>query len=195
MGLRPAIAALLLAGLLGTAACGGDRDHGGERSGAKAAGDAGAPAAGAPATSPTASPAAGAPVPATLAFDGRTLDGQAFRGASLAGRPVALWFWAPWCATCAGQAPAVAETAAQFGTRVSVIGVAGLGGVPAMRTFVSDTGVGSVTHLEDAAGVIWRKFQITEQSSYVLIDRDGKVVHRGWLDDADFEAKVKALAG
>lgn len=33
--------------------------------------------------------------PDALAFRGSTVDGAAFDGAELAGRPVVLWFWAP----------------------------------------------------------------------------------------------------
>lgn len=37
-------------------------------------------------------------------FTVATLDGATFDGRSLAGKPALLWFWAPWCPTCLGQA-------------------------------------------------------------------------------------------
>jgi thiol-disulfide isomerase/thioredoxin len=134
------------------------------------------------------------PVPPILGFDATTLDGQAFRGASLAGRPVVLWFWAPWCATCAGQGPTVAEVAKQYGSRVAIVGVAGLGDTKAMHEFVRDTEVGGVTHLNDQAGSVWRRFKITEQSTFVMLDRTGKVLHSGFLDSVEFTNRVAALA-
>ena len=39
-------------------------------------------------------PAPTAVRPAALEFQGSTVDGAAFDGGSLAGRPIVLWFWA-----------------------------------------------------------------------------------------------------
>ena len=135
------------------------------------------------------------PAPATLTFTGTTLDGKPFDGASLAGRPTVLWFWAPWCATCFGQAASVSDMRDEFGTKVNLLGVAGLGDAKAMKEFVTDGDVGDVTHLNDQAGAVWKKFEIAEQSTYVFLDRDGKVLSKGWMDSIDFEGKVAELAG
>jgi thiol-disulfide isomerase/thioredoxin len=132
-------------------------------------------------------------VPKTLSFAGETLNGGRFEAAALAGRPTVLWFWAPWCATCAGQASSITEVAEQYGDRLGVLGVAGLGDKKAMDEFVSDLEVGAVTHLNDQTGAVWRRFKVTEQSTFVLIDRAGKVVHKGWLDHVDFTDRVAAL--
>jgi thiol-disulfide isomerase/thioredoxin len=135
------------------------------------------------------------PVPATLAFTGTTLDGKQFDAASLAGRPTVLWFWAPWCATCFGQAASVSDMQDEFGTKVNLLGIAGLGDAKQMKEFVTDGQVGDVTHLDDQAGAVWKKFEIAEQSTYVFLDRDGKVLSKGWMDSVDFEGKVAELAG
>jgi thiol-disulfide isomerase/thioredoxin len=150
-------------------------------------------AGGSPPAQPAGGPAAGAA--ATLSFRGRTLDGAQFDAATLAGRPTVLWFWAPWCATCAGQAASVSETAARYGDRLGLLGIAGLGDNAAMREFVRDEDVGAVAHLDDQTGELWRRFRVTEQSTYVLIDRHGRITHTGWLDDQEFTARVQALAG
>jgi thiol-disulfide isomerase/thioredoxin len=144
-----------------------------------------------------AAPGAGAAaaVPKTLTFTGTTLDGAPFDGASLAGKPTLLWFWAPWCATCAGQAASVTDLKAKYGDRLGILGVAGLGDNAAMHEFVSDLDVGSVPNLDDEAGVLWRRFKIVEQSTFVLIDRQGAVRHTGWLDDIDLSAQVTSLVG
>ena len=65
-------------------------------------------------------------VPATLQFRAETVDGRPFSGASLAGKPVVLWFWAPWCPTCRSQIPQVQDLAARYGDRVGVVGVGSL---------------------------------------------------------------------
>jgi thiol-disulfide isomerase/thioredoxin len=139
--------------------------------------------------------AAAAAVPATLAFTGTTLDGAPFDGASLAGRPALLWFWAPWCATCAGQASSVTDLKTQYADRLGIVGVAGLGDNKAMHEFVADLEVTNVPNLDDSKGVLWRRFKIVEQSVFVLIDRQGAVLSTGFLDDVDLSAQVKSLVG
>jgi thiol-disulfide isomerase/thioredoxin len=154
---------------------------------------AGCGAAGpAPASVPVA--AAGA-VAKTLQFTGTTLDGKPFDAATLAGRPTVLWFWAPWCATCASEAWTVSDAVETYADRLAILGVAGMGDNAAMHSFVTDLKVDAVTSLDDGAGEIWRRFQITEQSSYVLLDRRGTVVHTGYLDDPSFKRAVAELVG
>ncbi|TDB69963.1 redoxin domain-containing protein, partial [Micromonospora sp. KC723] len=150
------------------------------------------PAGGTP--TPT-GPAAPGPVSETLRFTAKTLDGAAFSAADLAGKPVVLWFWAPWCATCASQAWTVAEIAPRFRDRVPVVGVAGLGQQQAMKDFVTEFELGGTVQLDDRAGALWRRFEVVEQSTFVIIDREGKVVHQGFLDGEDLTRRVTALAG
>ncbi|GIJ21153.1 redoxin domain-containing protein [Micromonospora lutea] len=182
--LRPtgAVTAALLAAVLATAGCGTGPD-------AEAAPPAGgAPSAASPSTGPT------GPVPDTLRFTGTTLDGAAFDAASLAGRPAVLWFWAPWCASCASQAWTIAEIEPGFRATVPIIGVAGLGERKAMTDFVTEFELGPMPQIEDRAGTLWRRFGVVEQSTFVIIDRDGRVIHQGWLDGEDLTRRVTALA-
>ncbi|MBL7258359.1 redoxin family protein [Paractinoplanes lichenicola] len=132
-------------------------------------------------------------VPAALKFTGKTLDGQAFDATTLAGKPTILWFWAPWCATCASEAQSVRDLQEEYGDKLSFLGIAGMGGNKDMHQFVKDLEVGNVTHLDDGAGKIWKRFKITEQSLYVVLDRDGQVRHTGYLDDLQLTSQVKAL--
>lgn len=144
----------------------------------------------APSARDTGSPAAA--VPEQLKFTGKTLDGKPFDGASLAGKPVVLWFWAPWCPTCKADAPNVEATAKAHGD-VQVIGVGGLGKTAEMQAFAKDTGISFVS-LADESGTVWKKFGITQQHTYVLIGADGTVVHKGGLSGDELDAKVGELA-
>ncbi|MFI7356202.1 redoxin domain-containing protein [Streptomyces avidinii] len=138
-----------------------------------------------PAASGSSAPAGGqsgiSAVPQALRFTGTTVDGRPFDAATLAGKPTVLWFWAPWCPTCKAQGPETARVAAQFQGKANVIGVAGLDKPQAMKDFVSDTRVGAFPNLSDEAGEIWKKFEITQQSFYVILDKDGKTVFTGSL--------------
>jgi thiol-disulfide isomerase/thioredoxin len=141
----------------------------------------------------TAPPAVEKATPTALDFTGKTLDGAKFDAATLAGKPAILWFWAPWCATCASEAQSIADLADEYQGRLGILGIAGMGDNKAMHEFVSDLEVGAVPHLDDQAGVIWKKFKITQQSLYVFVDRTGKVVKTGYLDDLQLTAEVKSL--
>lgn len=191
---RVTAAAVLAATLAAATAC---------AAGPEGGAPAGAVAPASPAlTSPTpASPAVASPasaslasVPATLSFTGKTLDGTAFDAAALAGRPVVLWFWAPWCATCASQAWTVAEIAPIYRDTVPIVGVAGLGEQKAMKSFVTEFDLGGTTQIDDRAGVLWRRFKVAEQSTFVVLDRTGRVVHQGFLDGEALTRQVETLA-
>jgi thiol-disulfide isomerase/thioredoxin len=164
-----------------------------------------APSSGAAGTASPASPSSSAAaqagsdtaaVPEALRFTGTTVDGQPFDAATLAGKPTVLWFWAPWCPTCKAQGPETAKVAAQFQGKVNVIGVAGLDKPQAMKDFVTDTKVGTFPNLSDEAGDIWKKFKITQQSFYVILDRDDKTVFTGSLPAGKgLAGKVSPLVG
>jgi thiol-disulfide isomerase/thioredoxin len=130
-----------------------------------------------------------------LAFTATTLDGKPFDGASLQGQPAVLWFWAPWCPVCLGQAPGVREAVSRYGDRVAIISVAGLDKTEAMPEFVRLAKVEGMTHLADEAGVVWKRFGVTEQSIFVFIDAGGQVTFRGRLDPHDIPNQVAALLG
>ncbi|WP_327010661.1 redoxin family protein [Dactylosporangium sp. NBC_01737] len=143
---------------------------------------------------PTATASSRAGVPGRLDFIATTLDGAAFDGASLAGKPAVLWFWAPWCPTCAGQARGVKTTAEQLAGKVTVVGVGGLDKTPAMRTFVGQWHLEAVPHLADEAGIVWKRFGVTAQSTFVFLDASGAVVYQGALSGDDLPGLAGRLA-
>lgn len=137
---------------------------------------------------------AGGAVPALLDFTGTTVTGERFDGASLAGKPTVLWFWAPWCPTCRGQIPQVEQLATDHGGDVNVIGVGSLDSAEAIAEFAGD--VEGVTHLEDVEGELWKRFEVTEQSSFVVLDADGSVTFEAGYGGSDaLEAEVESLLG
>ncbi|MDJ0462972.1 redoxin domain-containing protein [Streptomyces sp. H27-C3] len=178
MRARPFLPAVLAAGILTLTGCG----SGGGATSPDDAGTAGATTATAPASAPaSAGSGSSRAVPEALRFTGTTLDGKPFDGATLAGKPAVLWFWAPWCPKCKAQGPETAKVAAEFKGKANVIGVAGLDQPEAMKRFVSSTKIDGFPNLSDEPGTIWKKFEITEQSTYVVLDKDGETVFTGVL--------------
>ncbi len=190
------LAAALLAFLL-LAGCGGEAVTADPEPSDPAAQTNEAPSATPSATKPQDEDAEDQPVPETLAFSSSTVDGGSFEGATLAGEPALLWFWAPWCPTCRSQVPQVESLAEEYAGDVAVIGVGSLDSAEAIAAFAAD--VDGVTHLEDVDGALYRKFGIAEQSSFVLLDADGEVAFEtgyGGSDDlADEVADVARSAG
>ena len=196
---RAALTALLLASSLAVAGCGGE-DSGSASADKpdKAAADSKPEDSGKEAEQDKGEDAdAGAKVtPASFQFKGETLDGKAFDGKKLADKPAVLWFWAPWCGTCQGQAAQTAKLADEYKGKVNFVGVAGLSKTPPMNGFVKTQKVGNFPHLNDQKGSVWEKFKITQQSSYVMLDKDGKTVHSGSPSSPDELNKlVSGLAG
>jgi thiol-disulfide isomerase/thioredoxin len=135
----------------------------------------------------------GAPVPAQLQFTAKTVDGQDFSGQSLLGKPAVLWFWAPWCPVCQGEAPMVGRMATTH-PAVRFVGVAGLDRLPAMQQFVAKYPVNGFTHLADTDGSVWAKFGVTHQPAFAFIRPDGGInVVKGGLPEPDLDQRVTVL--
>lgn len=173
MSTRKLLSRVALVGLLALAACGGSTAPVAEQTGPAESGAA-----------------AGT---GDLGFTVATLDGGTFDGTSLAGKPAVLWFWAPWCPTCVAQARDVTALAATYSGKAAVVGVAGLGTVAAMHEFVDMTKVSSFPHLADEEGLVWKRFGVTAQSTFVVLDADGKVAGRGHMEPEELRTQLDRL--
>lgn len=161
-------------------------------------GPAGPTGVGTPSVSPT-SPAGSVPAPtvaAALRFSAPVVGGGQFDGASLAGKPAVLWFWAAWCPRCRAKAADIRAVQTEQQGKVTFVGVAGLGsGDGAMADFVAQHNLGGFTHLADDQGTVWRHFGVTEQEYFVVLDKTGAVVHKGPLSTSDLRQRLAGLAG
>ncbi|MFD0857138.1 redoxin domain-containing protein, partial [Actinomadura adrarensis] len=153
-----------------------------------------APAASAPAAS---APAASQAAPELLQFQGKTIDGKAFSGTSLAGKPVVFWFWAPWCPKCMSEGPNVAKAMAKYDGKVAFVGVGGLDdSQDELKRFVSRTGTSGVTHLDDRDGKLYKHFKVTTQSSFVFMTTGGDTSKAsGPLDESALNGHIDKLIG
>jgi len=137
-------------------------------------------------------PPAPKPVPELLRFDAKTVDGKDFSGASLAGKPALLWFWAPWCSNCQAEAPTIAEAAKS--STVQFVGVAAQDQVQAMQGFVDEYGLGTFPHVADVEADIWKRFGVTYQPAYAFVSSNGDIeVETDILDRDELLGRVDAL--
>lgn len=147
---------------------------------------------GAPGASTASPPSTSGPL---LAFSGRTVDGKSIEARSLQGKPVALWFWAPWCPTCLMQAPGIRQAQERSAAKVNIVGVAGLDQAAAMPEFVRLAKVSAITNVSDPEGTIWKRFGVSEQSVLILLDASGAEVYRGKPAAAEIPGRIAALVG
>jgi peroxiredoxin len=128
--------------------------------------------------------------PADLDFTAMTVDGKTFDGTTLAGKPVLLWFWAPWCPICADEVYDVKDLVETFGDRLTIVGVGGLDTAAHIRKgreLISGT-----TQLVDADGKVWRHFGVTAQATYLIV-MNGKLVYDSSKNPDPIHYEVKGL--
>jgi thiol-disulfide isomerase/thioredoxin len=147
-----------------------------------------------PPAGPAAPAASGASAPKLLKFTAKTLADKDFSGESLAGKAAVLWFWAPWCPRCMGEAPHLGALARDNAGKVTFVGVGAQDGLPAMKKFVAENQVGGFDHLADLDASIWTRFGITQQPAYAFVQPDGSVeVVKQQLTEPALNEKVTEL--
>lgn len=77
------------------------------------------------------------------------------------------------------------EVEEQYGDQVRFVGIPGLSSVGSMAGFVDETGTSGIPHIPDVDGVIWERFGVSQQRTYVFIDDDGSWRTAGYGSLAD----------
>lgn len=126
-----------------------------------------------------------------LDFTATHLDGTPFSGRSLAGKTVLLDFWGTWCAPCIHAFPELRRLHADFGDRLSIVGMAFYSGEPAdVAAVAAEHGLEYtvvVGHEETLAA-----FEIFAFPSYVMIAPDGEILLRQAGEMGDLYDRVAA---
>lgn len=189
----------LAAGALVLAGCSSDMNEEAAASSETAVVDSATPAE-TPAETTGESPAESTGDPAVVVtplpvFSSTTLEGQVVTQADYEGKPTIMWFWAPWCSVCRGEAPTLSKVASELDGSVDVVGVAALGSVDEMKTFVSDTGIENFTQLADPDAEVWSVFGVASQPAFAFISSDGSIeIVQGSIGEEEILERAATLS-
>lgn len=128
---------------------------------------------------------------ATDLRDGSTIDVGA-----LAGQPLVVWFWAPWCTTCIRQTQAIAEVAAERGGEIAIVGIGSQDDLGQMEDFVAEYGIDTFAQIADVDGSLWSRFGgDTSRSTFAFVSADGSVdtTEYGVLSAGEIHEAIDAL--
>jgi peroxiredoxin len=119
-------------------------------------------------------------------FAARTLDGGTLALSELRGEVVLLNIWATWCPPCREEMPALEalhRELAPRGLRVVGVSIDRAGAEPQIRRFAEDHGI-TFDLLHDSEQQAPRTFRTIGVPETLLIDREGRLVHR-WIGQID----------
>ena len=151
-----------------------------------------------PAGAPPTSDGSAATAAATDLLDFRlpTVMGDEFDASGLAGSDVVVWFWSPWCTSCAQTADGIGRVAAELGDQVSFVGIAAAGTHDQYEDFLATHDLSAFPQLVDSDGEIWLRFGAdTIRSSFFFLDDTGETARSGYgeIDEDSLRDRVEAL--
>jgi len=117
--------------------------------------------------------------------------------AAYKGKPVILLFWAPWCPTCNGEAPAWERAYGEATAKgVAMLGVGLLDDRQACRGFVARYHL-TFPNAYDADGHVAKAYGFTYQPYWAVISRTGVLVRHefGPTSQAELRTTIETLAG
>jgi thiol-disulfide isomerase/thioredoxin len=106
-------------------------------------------------------------------------------------RPTLLWFWAPWCTVCNGEAPAIQQLADDASETLRVVAIGGRDKLANAPAFVARHGLTTPTILFDESMQVWEHYRIPGQPGAILLDTNGNERGR-WLGAFDTNLAVEA---
>ena len=122
------------------------------------------------------------------------LDGTEFDTSGLAAdQPILLKFWATWCVACIEEMPEYKALYENCGAQVRFLAVNVAVSDPLER--VVETVNTHELHMPvtyDESGVLWSRFDVFGTPEYVLLNKQGEVLHRSIGHDDKLEPALDA---
>ena len=98
--------------------------------------------------------------------------------------PTLLWFWAPWCTVCNGEASKIQQLAEQTEGELDIVAIGGRDELANAPEFVQRHAMTAPTMLFDESMQVWEHYRIPGQPAAILLDREG-VERNRWLGAFD----------
>lgn len=133
------------------------------------------------------------------ALTGKTytgVKGETLSYAKVVGEsPIYVKFWATWCVPCMQQMPHFQQAFEQHGDKVQFISVnLGVNETPQALTDVIEKFNLTMPILQDNSGELAQAFGLMGTPWHVLINRDGRIVHKGHEADAQLDKRLALVA-
>lgn len=125
-------------------------------------------------------------------FSLKTLDGSSLvLDHTVIGKPIYLKFWATWCSYCTEEMPHLQQVYDNYGDEITVVAVnVGMNdSVTRVKQFMQKRHL-SLPVSFDAVGDMVEKFHILGTPQHILIDKEGKIIHRSALLSDDLQQKI-----
>ena len=90
--------------------------------------------------------------------------------------PVLLVFWATWCPHCNAAVPAINDLQSRLSGRLQILAVDYMESRKKVKAFMKAKNI-AYTVLLDSDGKAARKFRVAGIPTYILLDKQGKVVY------------------
>lgn len=117
-------------------------------------------------------------------FDLALLSGKTITVGDERQKPIYLKFWASWCGQCLAQMPHLEAIHKNHGANIDVVAVNfGLNDSLELIGQVQRKYEMTVPIAYDELGEISRSFDVAVVPYSIIIDREGKTVHRKWGDE------------
>jgi len=116
---------------------------------------------------------------------------------SLRGRVVVLEFMVSWCKGCQAMAPSLDYLSSEYESRgvffLSVAGTVGGASAESTAAFITEYGA-HWTHVLDTDNSVFTRYGVQVTPTYLIVDRDGKIVSRfqGVVATDGFRAGIDA---
>jgi peroxiredoxin len=122
------------------------------------------------------------------------LDGTSRKLSDYRGRIVLLDFWGAWCAPCVAEAAKLAAAYEKFHDRgLEILGLDTLDTAEKVRAFAEAHHLRWPLTIEPDHGPLQTLYRVHGWPSYVLLDRDGRIVRAPFGSGTDIESAIAAL--
>ncbi|WP_102794891.1 TlpA family protein disulfide reductase [Bowmanella denitrificans] len=124
-------------------------------------------------------------------WQGQTLSYQNVVGS----KPLYIKFWATWCVPCNEQMPHFQHAFEEYGDKVEFVSInLGVNETPQAMAEMVEKYKLTMPILQDNSGELVRAFSLMGTPWHILVNREGRIVHKGHDADAQLDKRLALIA-